>query len=803
MDYHLHQQGQTDGVFPLEELRRRRQAGELAGTELVWCRGMAEWQALDTVLQQETPADSPATLAPAESESKLVPTLMMVAVVFGGVIVLTLIGFLILYGVHGLPPALREAVATAERPRRSTSALAEASKPIKWTTNSLTVTRFKVQMKEFRLRQYLEGYQKCSEHKAAYDADALQLINAWIDCYYGGNVATNSTDLVAMCDKLAANPACDDPLVLTVAGATAGEMHESVRRLDLALKGYEHSHYKAYPRLYATVLLAGRLVDMHVQPDRVRNLDLSAERLLKEALNDGSIRPEDHLDLAETLVLDWGKGFFNRNPTAVAKIVEDAGKPYEWMALVLEGEHQINAAWKARGTGYVNTVKPEGWKGFHDHLAKARASLTKAWKLRPDLSLAPHRMIYVSLGDSGIEEMRLWFDRTVAIQFDQPGAWSQLRWGLRQRWYGDAESTLALGITAAKTRRYDTDVPRILFDSVNDLEGDMELPAGQHIYGREDIWPHLQQMYEGYLAEPSQSATIDGWRSTYATVAYFAGKYDVSRTQLEALNWQPWPRNLRNWGKDLSLMPLEAAARTGPLGGQVSLAESTRESGETALALQMYTDLSAATNADERTLAFVRDRMASLQMEQRLQTHDWVDFLPADTNLLGWAVERGEFTRSTDGVLNVHSDQFGHIIFSRARLGNRFEIKGTFEVVHSSTRDFQAGVVMGLPQFESWNWYGFRIKRTSFDGDVAAFGHGWSPTQLMKPAVVNSETNTFYLRFQNGLVTATVNDQQVFKDAKPPEARSVPTKELLLGLGAYNDTNDTDIRYRNVQVRKL
>src|ERR1039458_9558575 len=156
MDYHLHQQGQTDGVFPLEELRRRRQAGELAGTELVWCRGMAEWQALDTVLQQETPADSPATLAPAESESKLVPTLMMVAVVFGGVIVLTLIGFLILYGVHGLPPALREAVATAERPRRSTSALAEASKPIKWTTNSLTVTRFKVQMKAKLLHLHFE-----------------------------------------------------------------------------------------------------------------------------------------------------------------------------------------------------------------------------------------------------------------------------------------------------------------------------------------------------------------------------------------------------------------------------------------------------------------------------------------------------------------------------------------------------------------------------------------------------------------------------------------------------------------------
>ena len=52
MDYHLNQQGQTIGVFPLEELRRRRQAGELTGAELVWCECMSAWQLLDAVLQR-------------------------------------------------------------------------------------------------------------------------------------------------------------------------------------------------------------------------------------------------------------------------------------------------------------------------------------------------------------------------------------------------------------------------------------------------------------------------------------------------------------------------------------------------------------------------------------------------------------------------------------------------------------------------------------------------------------------------------------------------------------------------------
>ena len=801
MNYHLNKERQTLGVFPLEVLYRRRQAGELTGTELVWSEGMADWQSLDAMLQREMPGGVPVSppFSAGKSKSRRLAWIAFCAAWFVGAGV-----FWVLLVVKILPGIRSAAHAvTTGKSAHSESSLALASKPVPWTTNGLTVTKFKVQMKEFRVRQYLEGYQKASDHNPAYDADAVQLITTWIDRYYGSNPVTNYTEVVTLCDKLVANPACDDPLVLTIAGATADELHESVRRLDLAVKGYEHSRYKAYPRLYATVVLAGHLVDLHVQHDRVRDLDVAAQRLLKEVLGDGSIQPADQLDLAETLVLGWGKGFFNRNPTAVARIVEDAGKPYRWMALTLEGEYHINAAWKARGGGYAKTVKPEGWQGFRDHLAKARASLTKAWQLRPDLSLAPHRMIYVSLGDSDLAEMRLWFDRTVAIQIDQPGAWSDLRWGLRSRWYGDVDSILALGITAANTRRYDTDVPRMLCDSISDVEAEQELPLGRHIYGRADIWPHLQQMYEGYVAESSQRDRQDGWRTSYAVVAYFAGKYDVSRTQLEALNWKPLLRNLRNWGTDLSLMPWEVAARTGPLGEQISQAESTRESGDTAKALQLYTDMSAATNADERTLTFVRDRVATLQLEQRLRTGEWVDFLPADTNLLGWAVERGQFTLSADGALAVHSEQWGHTIFSRARLGNQFEVKGTFEVVHSTTKAFQAGVVMGLPQLESWNWYGFRIKRNAFDGDVAAFAHGWSMAQISKPASINPETNTFYLRFQKGLVTATVNDQPIFKDAKPPEARNVPTKEMLLGLGAYNDTNDTDIRYRNVQVRKL
>src|SRR6266481_4665058 len=64
MNYHLHRDGQTVGVFSLDELRRRRQAGELAGNDLVWREGMPAWKTLDSILQSAVPVTPPPFQAP-------------------------------------------------------------------------------------------------------------------------------------------------------------------------------------------------------------------------------------------------------------------------------------------------------------------------------------------------------------------------------------------------------------------------------------------------------------------------------------------------------------------------------------------------------------------------------------------------------------------------------------------------------------------------------------------------------------------------------------------------------------------
>ena len=183
-------------------------------------------------------------------------------------------------------------------------AVAIASKPVLCNSNVLTEANQRQTQKAFRVRQYVDAYKEHGQHDAPYDADAVGLLNNWLASNYGGTIDTNLPSLAELSDKLATNPACDDPLVLAVAAVNTVELHEAIRRLERAVNGFEHSPYKAYPRLYATVNLAEKLERMKSKEDssRIPVLDASAKRLLKEAFQDGSILPEDQAEMAEILI---------------------------------------------------------------------------------------------------------------------------------------------------------------------------------------------------------------------------------------------------------------------------------------------------------------------------------------------------------------------------------------------------------------------------------------------------------------------------------------------------------------------
>ena len=800
MDYHVNRQGQTLGIFPLEELRNRRRSGEFNGSELVWTAGMPEWQRIDVVLQtaanpRPTPPPIPAT-AQKRQTSPVVPWLIGLAVI-GFFAVMAFVAFQTAKAVKGF----RGFTQQATTPTHTADPVAVVNRPLVIPADSTTETNTIERARAFRVRQWLEGYKQRGDRNPAYDALALKFLEAWIAQNYGDRRATtNSPDVQALAEQLATNAACKEPLLLAAAAANSIELHEATHRLERALSGFEQSHHRAYPKFYAAVTLA---TDLRDEPSRVSALDRSALDYLRDGFTDGSFQPEDQAELAEILINGWGSAFYARHAGSVVRAAHVAGSKYEWLALVLEGEHEVKEAWRARGNGWGSQVTTEGWQGFEQHLGQATKAFTKAWKLRPHEPLAPSRMISVAMGNAGLEEMRLWFDRTIAAQVDYPEAWSSMRWGLRPRWEGNLDAMLAFGVQAVETRRFDTDVPRKFMDVLGDLEAEQEIPAGRHIYGQDDIWPHLQEMYEGYVKEPKQAQWRDGWRSSYTAVAYLAGKYKVAHQQLEELNWKPNEQNLNGWERDLSLLPLEVAARTGSASNDIALAEIPYARGSVQEALRTYSELAKRADLDERTRAFVQARVAALDMEKRLQSGEWVDFLPASNQDPDWVLLSGKCQRLPDGGWEVESGAKGHMMYCRARVGSDFEVRGSFDVERSNSKAFQGGLLVGLPEEYAHDWDGFRLKRNDDEGDIVSFSYGWSKQQVSRTVELNDKHNTFEFRLQGGRATATVNGKEAFRNANSPHVPRIPRRQVLLGLGAFNDMNDTVICYRDIQVRKL
>jgi hypothetical protein len=136
------------------------------------------------------------------------------------------------------------------------------------------------------------------------------------------------------------------------------------------------------------------------------------------------------------------------------------------------------------------------------------------------------------------------------------------------------------------------------------------------------------------------------------------------------------------------------------------------------------------------------------------------------------------------------------------RFGRNFEVKGEFEVVRSSTEDFQAGIVMGLPDSYNSEWYGLRLKRNATEGEVASFGRCWGSQEVKKSVGLNDQRNSFQFRFEEGKADAWLNGKQILFKAAPVKTMRVYS-DCMLGLGAYHDVNTTVIRYRNVQARRI
>src|SRR2546423_13774290 len=155
MDYHLHRNGIDQGVFSLEELRRRRLSGEIAGSDLVWRQGMSNWEPVDSVLASSGQPIALATPPPIPASARRKSNVWLVSIIIVS-------GLALVAGLAGLSTLalrfnqrLQRKLQQAER--GSDDSVEVASKQVPAGTNTLTEKDIRNQARDFRSRQYLQA----------------------------------------------------------------------------------------------------------------------------------------------------------------------------------------------------------------------------------------------------------------------------------------------------------------------------------------------------------------------------------------------------------------------------------------------------------------------------------------------------------------------------------------------------------------------------------------------------------------------------------------------------------------------
>ena len=175
------------------------------------------------------------------------------------------------------------------------------------------------------------------------------------------------------------------------------------------------------------------------------------------------------------------------------------------------------------------------WERYEHYMVHARRHGLRAWELRPELPEAARELLNITMGTKGAagEDVRFWFDEAVQADFNYLDVYLSLAWALRPRWNGSHEKMIAFGDECLATGRFDTDVPFMYHQMMNDVvqeQGDWgPLLNAQGVYERYDL------LFGALAKNAKDDAARNRHRGRLAAVSYAAGKNDKAREILSEL----------------------------------------------------------------------------------------------------------------------------------------------------------------------------------------------------------------------------------------------------------------------------
>lgn len=217
------------------------------------------------------------------------------------------------------------------------------------------------------------------------------------------------------------------------------------------------------------------------------------------------------------------------------------------------GQALTHAAWKARGSGYANTVSEAGWRDFRKHLEEAERVLLRGCALDRTQAEGFSQLIWVNLGlGQPLEEARRSFDAAVAITPDHWDAHMGYLTACTAKWGGSDDEMFDFAYERAELRpRGDplhalipsayNEVALACFDAEGPVEGAKMLDDPEYasdvvdaFYAWADATP---ENYNEVIAAQARAGTLGGYGSNqFAVALYLTGAHEHCRCMLRALN---------------------------------------------------------------------------------------------------------------------------------------------------------------------------------------------------------------------------------------------------------------------------
>ncbi|HXF10306.1 MAG TPA: hypothetical protein VN625_05935 [Desulfuromonadaceae bacterium] len=396
----------------------------------------------------------------------------------------------------------------------------------------------KQQRLEWNLKTTVAAYESGGRRSSSWDGYAEDALNEFAHVRAKATEGEPWQQVIATNCAAAVDAGCDDPMILYLfvkfSMAHTNDAAGFSRAYCRVAQAMEKSSYPPVRKFYAEARALQQLSYTYglagMQRPEVGDLPSDISDQLLRVLQERDAPPDEVYEVCAE-----GLQGFNSHPEDYEQAYRQIEAslfsywPNEATTWMLKGEAFTRMAWNARGSGFANTVTPEGWKAFSENLSQARQALEKAWKLDPqDPRIAVH-MLSVELGEGkDRKSMEQWFQRAMDLDPNDYDACSEKLNYLEPKWYGSVEEAVAFGRQCAQNKKWGGDVPLILLDAhyYNSQMGETDSDKAAY-WKRPEVWPDLRMAFDRFFEANPEAV------ERYNQYALYAFKCEQWTTFLE------------------------------------------------------------------------------------------------------------------------------------------------------------------------------------------------------------------------------------------------------------------------------